>query len=89
MLNCLHWYAQRKHRTINIAKSEVVHFNPSNSDVPVFNIGRVPLALKYSFEYLGMMLHRRMSIIESSKHAAGPFMAFTCWFVSLYEKTVW
>jgi len=44
MLNFLHWYAQSKHLIINIAKSEVVRFNSSGSNVPAFKVGRVPLA---------------------------------------------
>ena len=39
--------------------------------MPVFNVGRVPLARKVSFNYLGMMFYRRMSMV---KHVAGPFM---------------
>jgi len=35
----------------------------------------VPLAHKDYFKYLGIMFYRRMSMIKSSKHAAGPFMA--------------
>eukprot|EP00983_Pelagomonas_calceolata_P006251 207064-Pelagomonas_calceolata.AAC.1 len=50
MLNRLHAYAQRKHLVINSAKSEVVHFNSSGSDLPVFRIGGVPLAHKESFK---------------------------------------
>jgi hypothetical protein len=46
MLNHLHWYAQRKHLIINAAKSEVFHFKSSGSNVPVFKVGRVPLAHK-------------------------------------------
>ena len=30
-------------------------------------------------KYLGMIFNRRMSMIKSSKHAAGPFMASTFW----------
>jgi len=55
MLNRLHWYAQEKPKIINTAKPEVVHFNSSGSNVPVFKVGRVPLAHKDSFKYLGMM----------------------------------
>ena len=44
MLRRLNWYAQRKHLIINTAKSEVVHFNSSGSNVPVFKIERVLLA---------------------------------------------
>eukprot|EP00983_Pelagomonas_calceolata_P023177 729778-Pelagomonas_calceolata.AAC.1 len=36
MLNRLHAYAQRKQLIVNTAKSEVVHFNSSGSDLPVF-----------------------------------------------------
>jgi hypothetical protein len=75
MLNRLHAYAQRKHLIINTAKSEVVHFNSSGSDLPVFRVGGVPLAHKESVKYLGMMFHKRMSMTKSSEHAAGPFMA--------------
>eukprot|EP00983_Pelagomonas_calceolata_P020936 657886-Pelagomonas_calceolata.AAC.1 len=46
MLKRLHVYAQRKHLVINTAKSEVVHFNSSESDLLVFRIGGVPLAHK-------------------------------------------
>eukprot|EP00983_Pelagomonas_calceolata_P077727 1153978-Pelagomonas_calceolata.AAC.1 len=68
-------YAQRKHVIINTAKSEVVHFNSSGSDLPVFCIGGVPLAHKESFKYLGMMVHKCMSMDKSSEHAAGTFLA--------------
>eukprot|EP00983_Pelagomonas_calceolata_P013181 421032-Pelagomonas_calceolata.AAC.1 len=79
MLNRLHAYAQRKHLVINIAKSEVVHFNSSGSDLPVFSIGGGgwPLAHKDSFKCLGMMFHKSMSMAKSPEHAAGPFMAST------------
>eukprot|EP00983_Pelagomonas_calceolata_P012075 387401-Pelagomonas_calceolata.AAC.1 len=82
MLNRLHAYAQRKHLTINAAKSEVVHFNSSGSDLPVFRIanciapsGGVPLTCRESFKYLGMMLHKCVSMAKSSERAAGPFIA--------------
>jgi len=39
--------------------------------VPAFNVGRVPLAHKDPSKYLGMMIQKRMSMIKSSKHAAG------------------
>jgi hypothetical protein len=60
MLNCM----LRKNTIIkeNTAKFEVVHFNSSGSNVPVFNVGRVPLAHKDSFKYLGMLFNRRMSM---------------------------
>eukprot|EP00983_Pelagomonas_calceolata_P010337 335680-Pelagomonas_calceolata.AAC.1 len=38
-LNRLQAYAQRKHLVINTAKSEVVHFKSSGSDLPIFHIG--------------------------------------------------
>jgi hypothetical protein len=57
----------------------VVHFNPSSSNVPVFNVGRVPLARKVSFDYLGMMFYKRMSMVKSFKHVAGPFMGSAFW----------
>ena len=56
-------------------KFEVVHFISSGPDVPVLRIGEVPLVHKESFKYLGIMLHKRMSMAKSSEHAAGPFMA--------------
>jgi len=73
MLNCM----LRKNTIIkeNTAKFEVVHFNSSGSNVPVFNVGRMLLAHKDSFKYLGMF-YRRMSIVKSSKHAAGPVTAY-------------
>eukprot|EP00983_Pelagomonas_calceolata_P031745 995761-Pelagomonas_calceolata.AAC.2 len=79
ILNRLHAYAQRKHLLISIAKSEVVHFNSSGLDLPVFCIGGVPLAHKESFKYIGMMFHKCMSMAKSFKHAAGPFMASAFW----------
>ena len=39
MLHRLYAYAQRKHLIINTAKSEVVHFNSSGTDLPIFRIG--------------------------------------------------
>eukprot|EP00983_Pelagomonas_calceolata_P132733 1161900-Pelagomonas_calceolata.AAC.16 len=74
MLKRLHACAQRKHLIINTAKSEMVHFNSSGSDLPVFCIGGAPLAHKDSFKYLGMMFHKCMSMAKSSEHAAGPLM---------------
>jgi len=57
MLNRLHWYAQRKHLIIiNTAMSEVVHFITSGSNMPVFNVGRVPLQYKNSFKSLSKSL---------------------------------
>eukprot|EP00983_Pelagomonas_calceolata_P012034 385984-Pelagomonas_calceolata.AAC.1 len=79
MVNRLHAYALGKHLIINTAKSEVVHFNSSGTDLPVFRIGGVPLAHKESFNYLGMMFHKRMSMAKSSEHAAGHFMASAFW----------
>eukprot|EP00983_Pelagomonas_calceolata_P065012 1148403-Pelagomonas_calceolata.AAC.2 len=49
MLNHLDRYARRKHLAIDTAKSEVVHFNSSDSNLPVFPFGGVPLAHKESF----------------------------------------
>jgi hypothetical protein len=68
-------YAQKKHLITSTANCEVVHFNSSGSNVAsVFNVGRVPLAQKDSCKYLGIIFYRHMSMIESSKHAAGPFI---------------
>eukprot|EP00983_Pelagomonas_calceolata_P017366 544751-Pelagomonas_calceolata.AAC.1 len=79
VLNRLYAFAQRKHLVISTAKSEVVHFDFSGSDLPVFRIGGMPLAHKESFKYLGMMFHKCMSMVKSSKHATSPFMAFAFW----------
>eukprot|EP00983_Pelagomonas_calceolata_P064834 1148310-Pelagomonas_calceolata.AAC.1 len=57
----------------------MVHFNSSGSDLPVFRIGGWPLAHKESFEYLGMMFHKCLSMAKSSEHAAGPFLAPAFW----------
>eukprot|EP00983_Pelagomonas_calceolata_P032016 1004742-Pelagomonas_calceolata.AAC.1 len=53
MLDRLDLYARRKHLVVNTAKSEVVHFNSSRSNLPVFSIAGVPLASKESLKYLG------------------------------------
>eukprot|EP00983_Pelagomonas_calceolata_P003603 117279-Pelagomonas_calceolata.AAC.1 len=76
MLNRLHAFAQRKHLVINTAKSEVVHYNSSGSDLPVFHVGGVPLAHKESFRYLGVMCYKCMSMAKSSEHATGPSCPF-------------
>jgi hypothetical protein len=57
MLNRLQWHAQIKHHTINAAKSDVVHFNSSGSNVPVSNLWRVSLAHKDSFQYDTLQAH--------------------------------
>eukprot|EP00983_Pelagomonas_calceolata_P078216 1154193-Pelagomonas_calceolata.AAC.2 len=75
MLNRLDLYAQKKHLVINTAKSEVVHFNSSESNLPVLSVGGVPLAHKESFKYLGMLLHKQTSMAKSSEHVTDPFMA--------------
>eukprot|EP00983_Pelagomonas_calceolata_P001743 58023-Pelagomonas_calceolata.AAC.1 len=75
MLNRLDLYARRKHLVINTVKSEVVHFNSSGSNLPVFSVGGVSLAHKESFKYLGIRFHRNMSMSKSSEHVTGPFMA--------------
>ena len=67
MLNRLHWYAQRKHLLINTAKSQLVHFNYSGSNVFVFNVGRFLFAQKDNVKYLGAIFHRCMSMIKTSK----------------------
>eukprot|EP00983_Pelagomonas_calceolata_P034904 1093630-Pelagomonas_calceolata.AAC.1 len=79
MLNRLHAYAERKHLIVNTAKSEVVHFNSSGSDLPVFRNGGVPLAHKEYFRYLGMMFHKCMNTAKSPEHATGPFMVSAFW----------
>ncbi len=53
MLNHLDEYAKRKRSTINIVKSEVVHFNSHGFNVPTFSVGGATLANKDSFKYLG------------------------------------
>ena len=53
----------------------MVHFNSSEPNVPVLRVGGVPLVHKEYFKYLGVMLHKRMSMAKSSEHAAVPFMA--------------
>ena len=57
MLNRLHWYAQRKHLLINTAKSQLVHFNYSGSNVFVFNVGRLLFAQIDNVKYLGVIFH--------------------------------
>ena len=77
MLNRLDCYARRKHLIINTAKSDVVHFNSSGSNLPMFTIGGVPLPHKESFKYLGMWFHKNISMAKSSEHVTAPFMAAT------------
>jgi hypothetical protein len=54
--------------TNNTAKSEVVHFNSSGSNVSVFNVKRVLLTHKHDFKYLRMVFYniRPMNMIKSS-----------------------
>eukprot|EP00983_Pelagomonas_calceolata_P098919 1158402-Pelagomonas_calceolata.AAC.1 len=65
MLKCLDLYARRKHLAMSTAKSEVVHFNSSGSNLPVFSVGGVPLAHKESFKYLGMWFHKNISMASA------------------------
>eukprot|EP00983_Pelagomonas_calceolata_P000018 525-Pelagomonas_calceolata.AAC.2 len=44
MLDRLHVYAQRKGLVINVAKSEIVHFNSKGDNMPVFMLGGAHLA---------------------------------------------
>eukprot|EP00983_Pelagomonas_calceolata_P102840 1158851-Pelagomonas_calceolata.AAC.8 len=64
MLNCLDFHARRKHLVINTAKSEVVYFYSSGSNLPVFSVGGVPLAHKESYKYLGMWFHTHISMAK-------------------------
>eukprot|EP00983_Pelagomonas_calceolata_P001213 41706-Pelagomonas_calceolata.AAC.1 len=89
MLNHLGHYARRKHLLINTAKSEVVHFNLSGSNLPVLSVGGEPLAHKESFKYLGMWFHKNMSMAKSSEHVTGPFMHLPIGFGSLCESMHW
>ncbi len=52
MLDRLSAYALRKELIVNTSKPEVVHFNSRRTRVPVFTLGGVQLANKYSFKNL-------------------------------------
>ena len=70
-------YAEKKGLTVNTAKSEVVHFN-SKSVSPLqnpFTYDGVVLPEKDRFEYLGMLLDRRMNPKIAEEHAVRPYMA--------------
>eukprot|EP00983_Pelagomonas_calceolata_P059008 1145741-Pelagomonas_calceolata.AAC.3 len=75
MLDRLDVHAWKKYLIINIAKSEVVHFNSSGPNLPVFSVGGVPLAHKESFKDLGMLFNKHISMAKSSGHITGSFMA--------------
>ena len=77
MLNKLRTYAEKKGLTVNTAKSEVVHFN-SKSVFPLqnsFTYDGVVLPEKDRFNYLGMLLDRRMNPKIAEEHAVQPYMA--------------
>ena len=76
MLNKLCKYAE-KGLTVNTAKSEVVHFY-SKSVSPLqnpFTYDGAVLPEKDRFEYLGMLLDRRMNPKIAEEHAVRPYMA--------------
>ncbi len=68
-------YAKWKGLTINVAKSEVVHFTSHGLNVSAFSVWGALLANKDSFKYLGMVFHRTHDIAKSAEHMLGPFMA--------------
>jgi len=76
-LTKLRTYAEKKGLTVNTAKSEVVHFN-SKSVSPLQNLftyDGVVFPEKDRFEYLGMLLDRRMNPKIAEEHAVRPYMA--------------
>uniref|UniRef100_A0A7S3R323 Uncharacterized protein n=1 Tax=Dunaliella tertiolecta TaxID=3047 RepID=A0A7S3R323_DUNTE len=75
MLNHLNFHARREHLVIKTADSEMVCFNSSGSNLPVFSVGGVRLTHKESFKYLGMWFHKHISMAKSSEHVTSPFMA--------------
>eukprot|EP00983_Pelagomonas_calceolata_P131592 1161792-Pelagomonas_calceolata.AAC.1 len=52
MLDRLHGYAQRKGLTINVLKSEVVHFKSMGNNIPIFTLGGAQLVRAESFKQL-------------------------------------
>ena len=68
-------YTKNKHLIVNTSKSEVVHFNSTGENVPVFDVGGAALHHKDSFRYLGMVFYRTLQMAKSAEHASRPFLA--------------
>eukprot|EP00983_Pelagomonas_calceolata_P033841 1060331-Pelagomonas_calceolata.AAC.1 len=76
MLNRLRAYAMRKGLTVNISKSEVVHFNSrSCSSLSTFTYGDVALPEKEQCKYLGTLVDKHMNLKVSEEHAVRSYMA--------------
>ena len=71
-------YTKNKHLIVNTSKSEVVHFNSTGENVPVFDVGGAALHHKDSFRYLGMVFYRTLNMAKSAEHASRPFLASAC-----------
>eukprot|EP00967_Tisochrysis_lutea_P044750 scaffold54301_cov24-Tisochrysis_lutea.AAC.1 len=73
MLDRLHGYAQRKGLTINVLKSEVVHFKSMGNNIPIFTLGGAQLVRAESFKYLDMLFTKHMHFFSSSEHTCAIF----------------
>jgi len=76
MLNRLRSYADRKGLTVNVGKSEVVHFNAgARSRLHVFNYGGEQLINTDSFKYLGMLFTSKGSMTAAAERVVPTFHA--------------
>jgi len=76
MLNRLRGYADRKGLTVNVGKSEVVHFNArSGSRLHTFSYGDEQLINTDSFRYLGMQFKKNGSMAAAAERVVPTFHA--------------
>ena len=77
MLDRLAVYARKKSLIVNVAKSEVVHFNSRSAMIPELRFEQAVLACRDSFKYLGMLFTKELNMRKAADLAVQPFMAAT------------
>ena len=75
MLNRLREFVESKHLIMNTSKSEVVHFNSKDTNLPTLRVGEAVLQCRDSFKYLGMIFYKSMNMVKSSEFVNGSVMA--------------
>ena len=78
MLDRLYAYAVRKGLTVNVGKSQVMVFNPSQQDIsspPELMLGCDMLEVVREFKFLGVVLNDRGCMSRAAEYAARPFTA--------------
>ena len=78
MLDKLSSYAAKKGLTVNVRKSQVVVFNPSERDRSTstqFLLAGQPLEIVEEFKFLGVMVNEKGCMTRAAEYAARPFTA--------------